>query len=70
MMQAAGYDISPMIPLMKKIDAQGPPDKVGFSFISSHPGLEERLAMLAAAGNAGGPAMTADDWALVRNMCR
>ena len=70
LMQAAGYDISPMIPLMKKISAQGGADKFGFSLINSHPGVDERLALLAAAGNEGGPALTAEHWALVKNMCK
>ncbi|MCF8467192.1 MAG: M48 family metallopeptidase [Sneathiella sp.] len=70
LMQAAGYDISPMILLMKKISTQGGADKFSFSFLNSHPGVDERISLLAAAGNAGGPALTAEDWALVKNMCK
>ncbi|WP_373084465.1 M48 family metallopeptidase [Sneathiella sp.] len=75
LMQAANFDISPMIPMMKKLAAKANSSKSkssgsGFSFFQSHPGLAERLALLDAAGSSGGLAMTAEGWAALKSICK
>lgn len=67
-MQAAGYDISPMVPLMEKLAKQTPSS--GFlSFLDSHPGFDERIETLRAAGKTGGAALSDEDWTTLRGYC-
>ena len=69
LMQGAGYDVTPMIPLMRELEKQTP--SAGFmSFLDSHPGFDERIEALQVAGEGGGAALNDRDWATLRNFCK
>jgi predicted Zn-dependent protease len=71
MMRSANFDIAPMIPLMEKLNklTAGSTESI-FALISSHPGGEERLELLRAAGKTGAQAMSPKTWAEVKGMCK
>ncbi|GLQ07678.1 M48 family metallopeptidase [Sneathiella chinensis] len=62
------YDMSAMIPLLRSLEP-----KARFMHVpifATHPGMEERIEKIEAAGNTGaGPALGADEWAAVKAMC-
>ncbi len=68
-MQAAGLDVSPMAGLMQKVGEQ-PGSESFLSFLDSHPGFEERVATLMAAGNNGGAALSEAEWAVLQGFCK
>ncbi|TNE36071.1 MAG: M48 family metallopeptidase [Alphaproteobacteria bacterium] len=70
LMKKAGYNIAPMIPLFRKLEGQNEGKGFGPSFLQSHPGMAERIETLTKAGHEGGPAMSPDDWANIRTMCK
>ncbi|PHQ71307.1 MAG: hypothetical protein COB93_03435, partial [Sneathiella sp.] len=70
LMQSAGFDVSPMILLMEKLQKKNGEDQGVSSMLSTHPGQEERQARLVAAGRSGGPAMSRDAWTSIKTMCQ
>ena len=68
-MQAAGLDVSPMANLMQKLGEQ-PGSESFLSFLDSHPGFEERVATLTAAGDNGSNALSETEWAVLQGFCK
>lgn len=70
LMQSSGFDVSPMNGLLQKIHASNKSEAFDFAIFDTHPGIKERLALISAAGETGGPAMTREAWGQVRKMCQ
>ncbi|MEX1034422.1 MAG: M48 family metallopeptidase [Sneathiella sp.] len=68
-MQGAGFDISPMADLMQKLAEQKGSESF-LPFLDSHPGFDERIANLTAAGNSGGAALSETEWAQIQGFCK
>ncbi|USG60153.1 M48 family metallopeptidase [Sneathiella marina] len=70
LMQSAGFDVSPMNELLQKIHANNKTETFDFALFDTHPGIEDRLALITSAGKTGGGAMSSEAWEHVKKMCR
>lgn len=70
LMQKADFDVSPMIVLMQTMADKNDAEKSGiYSLINTHPDTLDRIAQLEEAGRTGGPALSEEAWAAVKNIC-
>ncbi len=71
LMQAAQFDVSPMISLMQTMARKNKGNDSGvFALINTHPGTEERVALLEEAGSSGVAALSPEAWASVKAICK